>query len=239
MNEKKSSSKSPRKPAEARYRGMTPNQVVAYNLMRARQLRGWTQDQAAAALEAYLGVRWSKASFSQAERSVGGKFVRQFDADEVVAFARGFELPITWFFLPPPAWDGDRPARLKTPDAHRYGLTLAALVDLVFGTNTDGPLFETRLSEFSASLGDERLTDAQQRIAGAAALRLAMLTRHQIGDIEQWEGWLRTVADRLGHLRGQVEAAPGGGEFASEGALEQPTGPPNGPGEPRTDEEEE
>ena len=43
---------------------LTPNQVVAWNLRRARQLRGWTQDEAAARLEPYLGERWSKAIFS-------------------------------------------------------------------------------------------------------------------------------------------------------------------------------
>src|SRR3954471_24800448 len=100
--------------ARAEYWGLTPNQVVAYNLTAARELRGWTQDQAGDALEPYLGVRWSKASVSQAERSVAGKFIRQFEADEIVAFARAFQVPITWFFLPPPPWRDGRPVRLST-----------------------------------------------------------------------------------------------------------------------------
>ena len=79
----------------------TPNQVVAYNLRRARNLHGWTQDEAAAALEPYLGVRWSRVVFSSAERSTAGERIRQFSADELVAFAAAFELPISFFFLPP------------------------------------------------------------------------------------------------------------------------------------------
>ncbi len=75
--------------------GFTANQVVAFNLAQAREWRGWTQDEAAVALEPFLGVRWSKATFSQAERSVAGRFIRNFTADEIVAFARGFELPVT------------------------------------------------------------------------------------------------------------------------------------------------
>jgi transcriptional regulator with XRE-family HTH domain len=75
--------------------GFTPNQVVAYNLTRAREDKGWTQDEAAGALAPYLGKRWSKASVSQAERSVAGRFIRNFDADEIVAFARAFELPVS------------------------------------------------------------------------------------------------------------------------------------------------
>lgn len=76
---------------------------VAYNLNRARRLLGWTQQQAAEKLEAYLGERWSKATFSAAERSVAhpGR-VRQFSADELVAFAATFELPVSFFFEPAP-----------------------------------------------------------------------------------------------------------------------------------------
>ena len=80
--------------------GMSPNQVVAYNLFRARQERGWTQAQAAEALEPYLGVRWTVAQVSAAERSVDGTRVRQFTADDLVAFAQAFRLPVTYFFLP-------------------------------------------------------------------------------------------------------------------------------------------
>ena len=81
---------------------LTPNQVVAFNLSEARRLRGWTQQRAAAELEPYVGVRWSKASFSAAERSVDGIRIRRFSADQIVAFARCFEVPVHFFFQPPP-----------------------------------------------------------------------------------------------------------------------------------------
>jgi transcriptional regulator with XRE-family HTH domain len=81
----------------------SPNQVVAFNLHRARRLLGWTQEEAAEKLEVYLGERWSKASFSAAERSVAHpERVRQFSADELVAFAATFELPVSFFFEPAP-----------------------------------------------------------------------------------------------------------------------------------------
>ena len=38
------------------------NQIVAYNFRRARELRGMTQDQAAAALEPFTGVRVARLS---------------------------------------------------------------------------------------------------------------------------------------------------------------------------------
>jgi transcriptional regulator with XRE-family HTH domain len=81
----------------------TPNQVVAHNLRAARELRGLTQEQAAEQLEPFLGERWSVAVFSAAERSVAGKRIREFDADTIHAFARAFELPVGYFFLPPDA----------------------------------------------------------------------------------------------------------------------------------------
>jgi hypothetical protein len=80
---------------------MTANQLVAYNLRRAREERGWTQELAAQHLEQYLGKRWSKASFSIAERSADdGARKREFDANELLAFSRTFEKPVAWFFTP-------------------------------------------------------------------------------------------------------------------------------------------
>ncbi len=82
---------------------LTPNQVVAYNVRRARRLHNWTQEQAAERLEPYLGERWSKASFSVAERSVDhAERIRQFTADDIMALCAAFDLPVAFFFTPPP-----------------------------------------------------------------------------------------------------------------------------------------
>lgn len=82
-------------------RKFTPNQVVANNLRRARNLHRWTAEEAAEHLEPYLGERWSKVVWSAAERSVRGERIRQFSADDLVAFAAAFQLPISFFFQPP------------------------------------------------------------------------------------------------------------------------------------------
>ena len=83
----------------------TPNQIVAFNVAKARLLRGWTQEEAAKAIAPYLGTLLSTASFSAIERSVDVGRVREFNADEIVALARGFQLPIGWFFTPPSVWE--------------------------------------------------------------------------------------------------------------------------------------
>lgn len=81
------------------------NQVVAYNVRAARELRGWTQDQLALQLEPYLGQRITQAAVSSIERAWDGERRREFDAHELLVFAMVFDLPIIWFLLPPP---GDR-----------------------------------------------------------------------------------------------------------------------------------
>jgi transcriptional regulator with XRE-family HTH domain len=101
---------------------MTANQLVAHNLRRARQEWGWTQEHAALKLEQYLGVRWSPASFSIAERSADeGARKREFDANELLAFSRAFERPVAWFFTPP---SNDEPEYVvcgDSEDARRIG----------------------------------------------------------------------------------------------------------------------
>lgn len=80
------------------------NQVVAANLGIARASKGWTQEEAARHLAPFLGEEWSKATYSAAERSaVRFDRIRQFSADDLVAFAAAFELPVQFFFIPP-AW---------------------------------------------------------------------------------------------------------------------------------------
>jgi len=78
------------------------NEIVAYNFRRARELRGWTQDEAALRLEPFLGQRLRQASISAIEGAFSGERRREFDAQEILVFARGFDLPLLWFFLPPP-----------------------------------------------------------------------------------------------------------------------------------------
>lgn len=82
-------------------RRLTTSQVVAHNLAAARHLREMTQPQAVEALESVTGQRWSVNTWSNAERSVTGRRVHEFTAEELAAFCVVFELPLIWFFLPP------------------------------------------------------------------------------------------------------------------------------------------
>ncbi len=189
----------------AAYLGLTPNQVVAFNLARAREWKGWTQDEAAEALEPYLGKRWSKASVSQAERSIAGRFVRQFDADEIVAFARAFDLPIGWFFMPPPPWSDKpgQPVKLSVPDAKRFGASLAKLIDLVFGTEQQQALLTMRLQSW-LDLGPPQLSAAQERITAMVRARIDTLASDTLGELADWHTTLRAMANHIEDLEARA-----------------------------------
>jgi hypothetical protein len=187
------------------YFGLTPNQVVAFNLAQARLEKGWTQEEACAALEPHLGTRWSKANYSAAERSVDGNRVRKFDGDEIVAFSKAFGLPVTWFFMPPPPWTAPGvPVRLRTPDAELFGAPLAVLADLVFGDDYARAMLALRFDAFLQELGPNPLSESQARVAEMVEARKASLVKHALGDLQLWQTQLRALANHIEDLEARA-----------------------------------
>ena len=187
----------------------TPNQLVAQRIALARQLRGWTQEEAADRLEKFLGAKWSPATFSIVERSVDGKRIRQFTADELVALSRAFEVPIGWWFTP--SW-GDSAAVVVTPDAPD-GLPSQLMVDVVMG-EIDG--FETWANELLRWASNQRVIveTATGRIVRQdsvsprtepwlddfARLRAEMAVAGQFGDLDAAKEGLTRVLGLLDEL---------------------------------------
>lgn len=81
---------------------LSVNQIVAFNLRRAREAKGWTQVEASTALFTYLGDYWSRQRLSAAERAYSGETDREFSVNELIAFSRAFSLPLSYFLTPPP-----------------------------------------------------------------------------------------------------------------------------------------
>ena len=125
------------------------NQVVAFNFRRARQLRGWTQEEVAERLEPFLGQRLPQASISAIERSWDTDKRREFDAQELLVYARCFDVALVWFFLPPP--EDDRSLE-QTGDA------VADLIRLTVGR-------DDQLADLAARLGE--LPSPEGRAGGA------------------------------------------------------------------------
>ena len=124
----------PEPPSQIRPGQADLNEIVAYNFRAARELRGWTQDETARALEGLLGQRLPQASISAIERAYEGDRRREFDAHEILAFALAFDLPLIWFFLPPPH---------DHRNLHHTTNIVSELYGIVFGQEQQlGPVYE-------------------------------------------------------------------------------------------------
>jgi len=184
---------------------MTTNQIVAHNVAKARTIRGWTQEQAAEALAPYLGGKLSTASFSALERSAWNvNRIKQFSADEMFALARGFDLPIGFFFTPPPpAFD----AALSSPEAGMKGLDPIVLLDAVLGTPDNIGHWQADLLAYSASVAPMPRSkrdrpnvaprDLAERLEPLGALRAKALLRQAFGDLADASGVLERLAEAL------------------------------------------
>jgi transcriptional regulator with XRE-family HTH domain len=173
-------------------RSWSPNQVVAHNLTRARLLRGWTQEDAAAALAPYLGSKLSVPSFSAIERSIAGTRVKQFSADELVALSRAFDLPLGWWFTPPAE------GNLSTPDHGIPGTDFALLVDVVLGTPATLPPWIEALNTWAAKRAASDTVPA--RAGDQADVRARTLVRERFGDLAEARDVLRRLADLIDDL---------------------------------------
>lgn len=194
-------------------RTMTPNQIVARNVIRARELRGWTQEQAAEALAPYLGVKLSGASFSALERSaVSVSRIKQFSADDLLALSRGFDLPIGYFFTPPPPSED---AGLASPDSGMKGLDPIVLLDAVLGTPENLGSWRDDLLAYSASSAPMPKSkrekpsvsprDLADRLEPYTALRARALLRETFGEVVDAADVLERLADLLRTLDDEAD----------------------------------
>lgn len=127
------------------------NAVVSYNLRAIRQRRGLTQDQVAERLAVLTGHLLTQASISAMERGPDGQRRRRFDAHDLYMLSAVFEVPITYFFIPPPAMNGAELAHTHRP--------LHDLVVALLGRERQLPDMHDRVAEL----------DDPQKAAGITA----------------------------------------------------------------------
>jgi transcriptional regulator with XRE-family HTH domain len=205
-------------------RAFTPNQVVAQRVALARQLRGWTQEEAAERLEKFLGAKWSPATFSIVERSVDGKRIRQFTADELVALSRAFDLPIGWWFTP--SW-GDSAAVVVTPDTPD-GLPSQLMVDVIMG-DIDG--FETWANELLLWASNQRVIVETATGKIVQQDSVSPRTRPWLDDFARLRAEM-AIAGQFGDLNAAKEGLTRVLGLLDE--LSTPTPPPDDPPAPKT-----
>lgn len=175
-------------------RKVTMNQVVAMNLRRARLLRGWSLAEAGEALKDYLGAPWSKQGFSNAENATAAK-VRNFSANEVVAFSLGFELPLLYFLLPPVEED----VEVVPAMGSKVALSHRSLWNLLIGTaGEDGVRLTDRIQAVFNALGGSKLQgELDDRIIAILRASIEGTVAKELGDARDVVATLREAADGL------------------------------------------
>ena len=187
---------------------LSPDQVVSRNLMRARELRGWTQQEAAAAISRHLGREWTVSAVAGAERSHRTPRVKEFSATEITAFCRAFRLPLAWFYLPPHPWTPIRP-RGAAEDAE---FTAGELLSLIF-PRIDDPM-TAELAEATKTLFSEFASRGPQREDLATYLgwvgrqdnALQMMVRNQFAalGLAEMPAQLADLSSRMSQALGLV-----------------------------------
>lgn len=104
--------------------GLDVNGVVSYNLKTIRERQGWTQQGVAQRLGQLTGHELPQASISAMERGFDGDRRRRFDAHELYLLSVVFDVPIAYFFLPPPADLDSELADTARPAAELYSALL-------------------------------------------------------------------------------------------------------------------
>ena len=176
-------------------RQITPNQLVAYNLALARNLRGLTQDQLGQRLEEATGRNWSKATMSALERTYDGDGrQREFSADDLVAFSFALGVPVGWFLIPPPIADK---VAVVISKGSPHELTAGSVLDMALGAGDEAiQMFRSRLAELPAEERDGPTEIMAERIRGWVSEVVA----NELGDLAVW-------ADQLRHLAGVFDKA--------------------------------
>ena len=104
--------------------GMDVNAVVSFNVRAIRERRGMTQQGVAEALAVLTGHLLPQASISAMERGFDGERRRRFDAHELYLLSVVFDVPIAYFFLPPPGTGLEVLADTGRPVAELYAALL-------------------------------------------------------------------------------------------------------------------
>jgi transcriptional regulator with XRE-family HTH domain len=201
---KTDSDEQPTEPADEASRGIDVNAVVSYNLKAIRERHGWTQQGVADRLGQLTGHVLPQASISAMERGFDGERRRRFDAHELYLLSVLFDVPIAYFFLPPPGSE-----RKQLADTDEYVTDLYAAL---LGRDWQLAPIDDRLTE----IGLQNPEEADQALAAVFGPQTATGAWHdhfrtwrkkRLRQVErQYGDRLDEVADFLADFAAQIKA---------------------------------
>ena len=185
-------------------RGIDVNAVVSYNLKAIRERHGWTQQGVADRLGQLTGHVLPQASISAMERGFDAERRRRFDAHELYLLSVLFDVPIAYFFLPPPGSE-----RKQLADTDEYVTDLYAAL---LGRDWQLAPIDDRLTE----IGLQNPEEADQALAAVFGPQTATGAWHdhfrtwrkkRLRQVErQYGDRLDEVADFLADFAAQIKA---------------------------------
>lgn len=131
---------------------------------------------------------------AHAERSVTGNRVREFTADDLVTFARAYDVPVLYFLTPPPSG-----VFVQVPNSQ---ITTLTMLEAVLGRLDNLAEWEALLDEWNFA-DDEQLPfplDDQRRVELRAIAREVALVRRQHLIRRHFKGSLMDLRDNLRSL---------------------------------------
>lgn len=188
-------------------RQLDVNAVVSYNVKAARERLGLTQQAVAVQLATITGHRLPQASISAMERGFDGDRRRRFHAHELYLLSLVFDVPIVYFFIPPPV-----EGRVELADSLR---PIEELLPAVLGRDSQLAALDERLVEIkrvgAGGGGADRVLSALygSEIGGPDWRTHFRTWRHRrLEEIEQEYGdCLAEAAKVLGRLAREVQAS--------------------------------
>jgi len=170
---------------------MDVNAVVSYNLKAIRERRGWTQAQVAKRMAGITGHLLPQASISAMERGYDGDRRRRFDAHELYLLCEVFDVPIVYFFLPPPGSMG-------TPLADT-GVPAVRLYSAILGDPDQLPIIDERLEPLGLNVPTD-LDPVMAMILGSDPARTNWHDHYRTWRKERIALLAREYGDRLDDL---------------------------------------
>jgi transcriptional regulator with XRE-family HTH domain len=184
--------------------GIDVNAVVSYNLKAIRERHGWTQQEVADNLGRLTGHVLPQASISAMERGFDGERRRRFDAHELYLLSVLFDVPIAYFFVPPPG--SERTHLADTGDR------LSTLYAAVLGQERQLAPLDERLTEIGIK-NPEEADQAMMAVldpktaTGAWHDHFRVWRKRRLRQLErQYGDRLDEVADFLADFAAQVKA---------------------------------